>query len=1344
MDYLIFSSGVAFVLPALSCAFLGRGRTGYRPWIGLLGFGLFYGLGLWLDLVQLGFGRSGTAADLRLALLAASYLCLLEFGRDGSIRLGGKNQPGAWLYGALLLGVAIAGVAEPAWLNLSIHYFLGCPAGVWAAWTLRAAAGRDSSVQRWLELAAAVMAVFAVTTGFAVSPASFFPASVFNAASFQALTGFPLPLAQGFCAVVFTAAMALHGRRLARDREQGASWAPRAYKLALATLVLLAGGWGLAGMSQQFAESEIRDELRGRALSVAALIAPERLHGLSSANPSANAESLPGQLAALLQADPRLHRLSLFLPGPVSLAKIDLPSKGNRLVAARNAENSGYEFAAFAPIHDLRSGRLLGLLGLHGDAEASKRHIAEHRLAAMGATLLSVLLVLGVAASRQRLWDAALRISSSERRYRIVADFNYDWEYWQAPDGRLHYVSPSCESLTGYSADALLDEPSLLERMIHPEDWGVFDRHLRDFSGRPAELEADFRIVRADGEVRWIGHVCRPVYGEQGEYLGRRVSNRDITPRKRAEEAWRRGELHLREAQRLANLGSWELDLAKGRLEWSEQVFRIFEIDPQHFGASYEAFLALVHPEDREVVNRAYTQSVADRRLYQIVHRLLMPDGRIKHVCERGETYYGENGQPLRSVGTVQDISEQRRLENDSRQLASIVESSDDAIIGASLDGIVVNWNRAAERIFGYAAAEIVGQHLSRLCPPEKSAEVREVFDRLLRGEHVVQFETLRLKKGGTPFPVSQTVFLFKDSEGRTAGVAAISRDITARKLAEEQLRLAGVAFNHTRDAVLIADAEGRILSVNQAFENITGYTAAEVLGRNPRLMKSGRHEVDFYARFWQELQTEGYWSGEIWNRHRNGYVFPAWQSISAVKDSEGRICHYVSIFTDITEYKDAEAQIQYLSYHDDLTGLPNRAFFQMRLDQLIAAAERDQSRIALLVLDLDHFKTVNDSLGHSTGDELLRQVSERLKANIGLGDTLARQGGDEFIIALADCDATKAAHVAEDIGTALSQSYAVGSQTLVVTPSLGVSLYPHDGSDAETLIRCADVAMYRAKSLGRNSHQFYSSEMSALAAERLTLENALHQALPNREFVLHYQPQLDLRSGRLVGLEALIRWRHPGMGWVPPLRFIPVAEDTGVIGQIGWWVLEEACRQQKAWADRGLSLVPVAVNLSPLQLHKGDFPERIQSLLAAGGLEPSSLELELTETAVMRDAGKMEDMLRKLKALGIRLAIDDFGTGYSSLGRLRRFQVDKLKIDQSFIRNVSETEDNATITRAIIALAKQLHLKVLAEGVETAEQLRFLREAGCDEVQGYYFSRPVSADEILPWLSGERTDGLA
>ncbi|CAI8881703.1 diguanylate cyclase [Methylococcus capsulatus] len=933
---------------------------------------------------------------------------------------------------------------------------------------------------------------------------------------------------------------------------------------------------------------------------------------------------------------------------------------------------------------------------------------------------------------------------------------------------------------------------------------------------------------------------------------------------KRAEAALRRSAFHLREAQQVANLGSWELDLVQGRLEWSDQVFRIFEIDPERFEASYEAFLALVHPDDRERVDAAYRRSIADRGSYEIVHRLLMPDGRVKHVRERCQTFYSEDGRPLRSVGTVWDVTSFHETEEKLHRLAAIVESTGDTVIVSDLQGRIRTWNKGAERMWGYAAEEIIGQPVTVLPPLAKQGEPGQILRRVIDEHEVVRFESRGLHKDGRDFPISLTVSPLFDAENRLTGVSAIIRDITemerlkatlqerlklvemvfqysvsclvvldpqfnfirvnpayaracrrdvaefegrnhfelypsdARFIFEEvvrtrqpfeavarpftfpdqpergvtywdwnlvpvldgkgeveyllfslvdvtdrqkataQLRLIETAFQHTRDAVLITDARARILQVNPAFETITGYSAGEVVGRTPRMLQSGRHDGAFYRRFWQALETEGHWSGEIWNRHRDGHIFPAWQSVSAVKGPDGSTTHYVSIFTDISEFKRAEAQIRYLSYHDDLTGLPNRAYFQARLDQLIEAAARDRRQIALVVLDLDRFKTINDSLGHSVGDELLCQVAERIQDCTGQGDFVARQGGDEFVVILADSDAVRAARVANAMISAIAKPAVVGGRTLIVTPSLGISLYPHDAGDSESLIKSADAAMYHAKSLGRNTYQFFSAEMIAVASERLALENALHQALSNGEFRLYYQPQIEVCSRRLIGLEALIRWRHPEVGWVPPLRFIPLAEETGIIHRIGRWVLEEACRQQREWQAAGLCIVPVAVNLSPLQLQKDDFPEQVEALLSGCRLAPGLLELELTETAVMRDVGRMSDMLRKLKERGTRFSIDDFGTGYSSLGYLNRFPVDKLKIDQSFIRDVTRREDHAAITRAIIALAKQLHLKVVAEGVETAEQLEFLERAGCDEVQGFYFSRPVPADEIAGWLSRE------
>ncbi|MEW6037321.1 MAG: PAS domain S-box protein [Pseudomonadota bacterium] len=1463
MDYLIFCSGVAFVLPALACAFLSRDQPHYRPWIWLLGSGVLYGAWLWVGLIQAGFGEPAPASAVSLALLSASYLCLLEFGRDGGIRLCRFSGPGLWIYPPLVAGVAFAGaILGPA---QAVRCFLGLPAGLWAAWTLYAAAHREgqsagrerSRAGSGLELAAAIMALHAVLAPFGAPPGPLFPASAVNESVFLGATGIPVQIAEGLGAILFTITMVIHDRRLAAGADpDGASWGRRGFKLTVASAVLLAAGWAGAALAEKFAAAEIRGELRVRAAAATALIDPRSIRDLA-AGMNDGEDRLHDRLAVFLAADSRLQRLCLSLPrGASPLPRIE--------VGGRPATGAAHAFAAFAPIRDPQSARLLGLLGVHANEGASRRLIAGHRLVAMGATLVSILLVLGIAASRQRLWEAASRTAQSERRYRIVADFNYDWEYWQAPDGGLLYVSPSCERITGYGAEALSGDPGLLERMVHPDDRTLIANHLLEFAGRPSEMETDFRILRADGEIRWIGHVCRPVYGEHGEYLGRRVSNRDITARKRAEEALRRSAFHLREGQRVANLGSWELDLAAGRLEWSDQVFRIFEIDPERFAASYEAFLALVHPDDREAVDRAYRRSVAQKAPYEIVHRLLMPDGRIKHVRERCENFYGDDGRPLRSVGTVQDISAFHEAEEKLRRFAAIVESTGDAVLVVNLQGIISAWNTGAERMWGYSAEEIVGMPVSVLYPPEKKDESGEVLQEVMGKHAVIRFESRGRHKDGYDFPISLTVSPLFDPENRLAGLSAIIRDITererlkaearerlrlvemvfeysvaglvildpqfnfvrvnpayaracrrditefegrnhfemypsdARLIFEEvlrtrqpfetfahaftfpdqpergatywdwtlvpildglgeveyllfslfevtdrenalaRLRLVEAAFRNTRDAVLITDAETRILQVNPAFETITGYRADEVIGRTPKILQSGRQSADFYRRFWHALQTEGHWSGEIWNRHRDGHVFPEWQSVSVVKDRDGKITHYVSIFTDITEFKQAQAEIRYLSYHDDLTGLPNRAFFQVRLEQLIEAAKRDRSRIAVLVLDLDHFKTINDSLGHSVGDQLLRQVAQRLKVCADLGDTVARQGGDEFIIALVNCDATRAAHVADAIVAGVAEPYVIGSQTLAVTPSLGVSLYPDDGADAEILIKSADVAMYHAKSMGRNTYQFFSAEMSAVAAERLALGNALRYAMSNGEFRLHYQPQIEVSSRRLVGLEALIRWRHPEMGWVPPLRFIPVAEETGFISQIGRWVLEEACRQQREWQAGGLSIVPVAVNLSPLQMQKGDFPEQLEALLSSSGLAPDFLELELTETAVMREAGRMVEMLRKLKERGTRFSIDDFGTGYSSLGRLHRFPVDKLKIDQSFIRDVTIMEDHATITRAIIALAKQLHLKVLAEGVETAEQLEFLEEAGCDEVQGYYFSRPVPADEVAGWLSPE------
>ncbi|MBU1664295.1 MAG: EAL domain-containing protein, partial [Gammaproteobacteria bacterium] len=457
---------------------------------------------------------------------------------------------------------------------------------------------------------------------------------------------------------------------------------------------------------------------------------------------------------------------------------------------------------------------------------------------------------------------------------------------------------------------------------------------------------------------------------------------------------------------------------------------------------------------------------------------------------------------------------------------------------------------------------------------------------------------------------------------------------------------------------------------------------------------------------------------------------------INAIRDQQGELRHYVALFTDISERKRNEEHIRHLAEHDSLTGLPNRALLQDRLLQAMARAERAGSRLALLYIDLDRFKLINDTLGHPVGDALLQEVAHRLQATVRVSDTVSRQGGDEFLVLLDEIEsADDAARVAQKMLDLLAQPCWVAGHELTVTPSIGISLYPDDSTDMITLIKSADIAMYQVKEGGRNAYQFYTGDMNERASERLTLEHDLRRALERGEMLLHYQPKIELASGRIVGLEALLRWRHPRLGLVPPERFIAIAEDSGLIVPIGEGVLHEACRQSQAWRAAGLPAIAIAVNLSATQFRRAGLEDSLRDILAATGLPPRLLELELTESVVMNQADATVAILTRLHDMGVRLSIDDFGTGYSSLAYLKRFPIEKLKVDQSFMRDVAHDANDAAIVRAIIGLAHSLGLGVIAEGVETREQLDFLRSLGCEEAQGNYFSQPLSPSEIEPLL---------
>ncbi len=549
---------------------------------------------------------------------------------------------------------------------------------------------------------------------------------------------------------------------------------------------------------------------------------------------------------------------------------------------------------------------------------------------------------------------------------------------------------------------------------------------------------------------------------------------------------------------------------------------------------------------------------------------------------------------------------------------------------------------------------------------------------------------------------------------------------------AERELLLAASVFEHSPQGIMITDAEHRIRKVNPAFTNITGWQEADVVGRRDSMLSAGRDEPGLAAEMQAALDSGGMWVGELWSRRRDGEVYPENRTVVAVRDAQGRLRHYVSMFSDISAEKFAAERIHRLAHYDATTELPNRVLLQDRLLNAINRAARAEGRLALLFLDLDGFKLINDTLGHAAGDEVLRLVGVRLMSRLRKADIVARIGGDEFAVVLSDISHPGDVQaICDQLLAVITEPYELSGQDNRVTTSIGIAMYPDDGTDVQTLLKHADAAMYQAKEHGKNRYAYYEPEMNRRAEERLQMTRQLRHALERNEFRLCYQPQYDLASGRLVGVEALIRWQGEDGGWVPPMRFIPVAEDCGLIVGIGDWVLREACRQARQWREQGLDFGRISVNVSGRQFQDEGLQAAVKQALAESGLPGNRLELEITESWVMEGPYRAETQLRLLHEMGVSLVIDDFGVANSSMAYIKRFPVQKLKIDRSFIRDIPADADDAAIVSAIIAMGHSLGLKVVAEGVETAEQSAFLRGTGCDEVQGFLYGRPVPSDEL-------------
>ncbi len=945
-------------------------------------------------------------------------------------------------------------------------------------------------------------------------------------------------------------------------------------------------------------------------------------------------------------------------------------------------------------------------------------------------------LVTSVVTLARELQTSALAGLTAEH-FKAIVDSSDDAIIAKLLDGTVTSWNRGAQAIFGYSAQEMIGRSLLV---LFPADRQDEERFIleRILNGEKVDHFETVRI-RKGGQHVQVSVSISPIRNAAGQIVGASKVARDITPIKVEQE-------RLKLALDATCNGLWDWDLRTGRVYRSSQYFDVTGYDEADDTHDFGFFQRTVHPDDMPHVQQAINDYIAGKReRIEFEYRLVSKKGKSgQWMMGRGQAVERDSaGAPLRIVGTLTDITLSKQADADLRdreqQLSRVIQGSDQGYWDWNLLTDHFQVSARWETMLGYAPGEmlVTPEHWHELVHPDDFPLVLRSIDQHLKGRtdlHMCEIRC-RAKSGEWRWILTRGKVVERDAQGKPLVMSGTHTDVSERKQFEQSQRQALTVFANSYEGIMVVDARRLIVDVNPAFTRITEYTREEVLGKSPGLLSSGRQSEQFYSDMWASIERAGFWSGEIWNRRKGGEVFAQILSISTVNDSNGEVQHYIGIFSDITQIKEHEQELDRVAHFDPLTGAPNRRLLGDRLAQAIARTHRNGLSLAVCYLDLDGFKLVNDRHGHAAGDKLLVAVTESLKHVLRADDTLARLGGDEFVLLLADiASPEECSLILERILSAVHAPMAIEGNSITVSASIGVSLYPQDHVDADTLLRHADQAMYLAKEAGKDRFHLFDPESDRKAqVHRQTVER-LTRALAAGEFRLHYQPQVDLVSHEIVGVEALIRWQHPEHGLRSPVDFLPHVHGTKLERPLGIWVMQAALGQMQLWREQGCE-VNVSVNVSAGHLLSDEFMDDLRhALLQHPDIAPGQLELEILESTAIDDISQAASILGQCRALGVRLALDDFGTGYSSLTYLRKLPFDLLKIDQSFVRDMLKNADDLGIVEGVIRLAGAFNRSVIAEGVETMEHGIALRKLGCRLAQGYGISRPMPPDHFPIW----------